>query len=57
MNALENSSVEVDEINSELNEAQINEGADQIESRREVIQRKSIFEKWTDKFKEFLDKA
>ena len=57
MNALENSSVEVDEINSELNEAQINEGADQIESRREVIQRKSIFEKCTDKFKEFLDKA
>ena len=57
MNALENSSVEIDEINSELNEAQINEGADQIESRREVIQRKSIFEKWTDKFKEFLDKA
>ena len=57
MNALENSSVEADEINSELNEAQINEGADQIESRREVIQRKSIFEKWTDKFKEFLDKA
>jgi len=57
MNALENSSVEIDEINSELNEAQINEGADQIESRREIIQRKSIFEKWTDKFKEFLDKA
>ena len=57
MNALENSSVEEDEINSELNEAKINEVADQIESRREVIQRKSIFEKWTDKFKEFLDKA
>ena len=57
MNALENSSPEVDEVYSESDEDYVNEGVDQIESRREVIERKSIFEKWTDKFKEFLDKA
>tara|TARA_B100000767_G_C19778303_1_gene544149 strand:- start:669 stop:1982 length:1314 start_codon:yes stop_codon:yes gene_type:complete len=57
MNALENSSPEVDEVDSESNEDHLNEGVDQIESRREFIERKSIFEKWTDKFKEFLDKA
>ena len=57
MNALENSSPEVDEVYSESDEDYVNEGVDQIESRREVIERKSIFEKWTDKFKEFLDKV
>ncbi|MGB2153177.1 MAG: cell division protein FtsA [Flavobacteriaceae bacterium] len=57
MNALENSSPVVDEVYSESDEDYVNEGVDQIESRREVIERKSIFEKWTDKFKEFLDKA
>ena len=57
MNALENSSSEVDEVYSESDEDYVNEGVDQIKSRREVIERKSIFEKWTDKFKEFLDKA
>ncbi|MDC1080525.1 cell division protein FtsA [Flavobacteriaceae bacterium] len=57
MNALENSSPEVDQVYSESDEDYVSEGVDQIESRREVIERKSIFEKWTDKFKEFLDKA
>ena len=57
MNALENSSPEEDEIDLEPKEDHVNEGVDQIESRRKVIKRKSILEKWTDKFIDFLDKA
>ncbi|MBA22840.1 MAG: cell division protein FtsA [Flavobacteriales bacterium] len=57
MNALENSSPEEDEVDLEPKEDHVNEGVDQIESRRKVIKRKSILEKWTDKFIDFLDKA
>ena len=44
------------EVQQQLENEVANEGGDEVEES-EIEPKKSIFEKWTDKFRDFLDNA